>query len=307
MILSNFSIRQPVTTVAIIIVLMSLGLLALKNLRVNERPDVEMPIMTVSFPYPGASPETVEREIINRVEKPLQSIPMVYEMWSTASEGSANFTIFFDFKKDMSEAGDEIRNAIASVRYKMPIEMREPVLYRRDISAEPIVNLSLSSTKQTHAQISRLAEDVLADQFRGIDGVAVVNVDGALRRELSVLLHAQKLREYNVSAGEVVSALRAQNTNAPVGRIKGDLDEQNIRLVGRIERPADFNDIVIKRQGSEIVRLGDVATVEDGFAEPGSYSLRNGTPNVGLSIVRSRESSTVTVAARVRAKVEEIN
>jgi hydrophobic/amphiphilic exporter-1 (mainly G- bacteria), HAE1 family len=307
MFLSNFSIKQPVTTVAMIIVLMCLGLLALKNLRVNQRPDVDMPVMSVNFPYPGASPETVEREIINRIEKPLLSIPQVYEIYSTASESNANFTIVFDFKKDMSEAGDEIRNAIASVRYKLPIEMREPVLYRRDINAEPIVNLGLSSSKQTHAQISRLAEDVLADQLRGIDGVAVVNVDGALRRELSVLLHAQKLREYNVSAGEVVNALRAQNTNAPVGRVKGDLDEKNIRLVGRIERPAEFNDIVVKRQGNEIVRLGQLATVEDGFAEPGSYSLRNGLPNVGLSIVRSREASTVTVAARVREEVKKIN
>src|SRR6186713_2215075 len=307
MFLSNFSIKQPVTTIAIVIVLMCLGLLALKNLRVNQIPDVENPVMSVSFPYPGASPETVEREIINRVEKPLQSIPQVYEMWSNASESNASFTIIFDFKKDMSAAADEIRNAIASVRYKLPIEMREPVLWRRDPSADPIVNLGLSSTKQSHAEISRYAEDVLADELRGIDGVSVVDVDGALHRELSVLLHAQKMREYNVSAGDVVNALREQNTNAPVGRIKGTMDEQNIRLVGRIERPAEFNDIVVKRQGSEIVRLGQVATVEDGFAEPGSYSLRSGQPNVGLSIIRSREASTVTVAERVRKEVEEIN
>jgi len=307
MFLSNFSIKQPVTTVAIVIVLMCLGLLALKNLRVNQIPDVENPVMSINFPYPGASPETVEREIINRVEKPLQSIPQVYEIWSNASESNANFTIIFDFDKDMSEAGDEIRNAIASVRYKLPIEMREPVLWRRDPASDPIVNLGLSSTKQTHAEISRFAEDVLADQLRGIDGVSVVNVDGALHRELSVLLHAQKMREYNVSAGEVVNALRAQNTNAPVGRIKGTMDEQNIRLVGRIERPAEFNDIVVKRQAGEIVRLGQVATVEDGFAEPGSYSLRSGQPNVGLSIIRSREASTVSVAERVRKEVEEIN
>lgn len=307
MFLSNFSIKQPVTTVAIVIVLMCLGLLALKNLRVNQIPDVENPVISVSFPYPGASPETVEREIINRVEKPLQSIPQVYEMWSNASESNAQFTIIFDFKKDMSAAADEIRNAIASVRYKLPIEMREPVLWRRDPSADPIVNLGLSSTKQTHAEISRLAEDVLADELRSVDGVSQVNVDGALHRELSVLLHAQRLREYNVSAGEVVNALRAQNTNAPVGRVKGELDEQNIRLVGRIERPQDFNDIVVKRVGGEIVRLGQVATVEDGFAEPSSYSLRSGQPNVGLSVIRSREASTVTVAEHVRKKVEEIN
>ena len=307
MFLSNFSIRQPVTTVAIVIVLMCLGLLALKNLRVNQIPDVENPVISVSFPYPGASPETVEREIINRVEKPLQSIPQVYEMWSNASESNAQFTIIFDFKKDMSAAADEIRNAIASVRYKLPIEMREPVLWRRDPSADPIVNLGLSSTRQSHAEISRLAEDVLADELRGVDGVSQVNVDGALHRELSVLLHAQKLREYNVSAGEVVNALRAQNTNAPVGRVKGELDEQNIRLVGRIERPADFNDIVVKRLNNEVVRLGQVATVEDGFAEPSSYSLRSGNANVGLSVIRSREASTVTVAEHVRTKVEEIN
>jgi HAE1 family hydrophobic/amphiphilic exporter-1 len=307
MFLSNFSIKQPVTTVAIIIVLMCLGLLALKNLRVNQIPDVENPVISINFPYPGASPETVEREIINRVEKPLQSIPQVYEMWSNASESNASFTIIFDFKKDMSAAADEIRNAIASVRYKLPVEMREPVLWRRDPSADPIVNLGLSSTKQTHAEISRYAEDVLEDDLRTIDGVSEVNVDGALHRELSVLLNAQKLREYNVSAGDVVNALRAQNTNAPVGRVKGELDEQNIRLVGRIERPADFNDIVVKRQGNEVVRLAQVATVEDGFAEPGSYSLRDGQPNVGLSIVRSREASTVSVAERIREKVKELN
>ena len=184
------------------------------------------------------------------------SIPQVHELRSTASDGNAQFVIIYEFDKDMTESGDEIRNSIAAVRYKLPLEMREPVMYRWDPASEPIMNLGLSSTKLSHAEISRLAEDVLADQLRAVDGVAVVNIDGALRRELSVLLHAQKLREYNVAAGEVVAALRDQNTTAPVGRVKGELEEQNIRLVGRIERPSDFNDIVIKRQGNEVVRLG---------------------------------------------------
>ena len=307
MFLSNFSIKQPVTTVAIVIVLMCLGLLAFKNLRVNQIPDVDQPVMVVNVPYPGASPETVEREIINRVEKSLQSIPQVYEIRSTASEGQARIIIIFNFKKNMSEAADEIRNAIAAVRYKLPVEMREPVLIRVDPSAQPIMQVALSSQNQTHAEISRLAEDVLADRFRAIDGVAVVNVNGSLQRELSVLVHAQRLREYNVSVSDVVNALRAQNTTAPVGRVKGALDEQSIRLVGRIESPREFESIVLKREGNEVVRLGQVATVEDGFAELSGYSLRNAHPNVGLSIIRSREASTVTVAAHVRDLVKEIN
>ncbi|MGZ5037002.1 MAG: efflux RND transporter permease subunit [Usitatibacter sp.] len=307
MLLSDFSIHRPVSTVVIIIALMCMGMLALNKLRVNQIPDVEQPVMVVTIPYPGASPETVEREIINRIEKALQSIPQVYQIRSTAAESQATIVIIFNFKKNMVEASDEIRNAIATVRYKLPIEMREPILTRIDPSAQPIMQLALSSQQQSHAEISRLAEDFLADRFRSIDGVAVVQVNGSLRRELSVLLHAQKLREYNVSVTDVVNALRMQNTTAPVGRVKGTLDEQSIRLVGRIESPKEFNNIVLKRNGDEIVRLGQVATVEDGFAELAGFSLRNAHPNVGLSITRSRDASTVTVAAKIRAMVGEIN
>src|SRR5256886_8531221 len=307
MLLSDFSIKRPVSTVVIIIALMCLGLLALNKLRVNQIPDVEQPVMVVTIPYPGASPETVEREVVNRIEKALQSIPQVYQMRSTASDSQAQIVIIFNFKKNMSDAADEIRNAINSVRYKLPIEMREPILTRIDPSAQPIMQLALSSTKQSHAEISRLAEDVLADRFRSIDGVAVVSVNGSLKRELSVLLRAEKLREFNVSVTDVVNALRMQNTTAPVGRVKGTLDEQSIRLVGRIESPKEFNNIVIRRRGDEIVRLGQVATVEDGFAELAGFSLRNAHPNVGLSITRSRDASTVTVANRIRDMVAEIN
>src|SRR5213595_1747763 len=156
MFLSDFSIRRPVATVVLIIALMAFGVLALTKLRVNEIPDVQQPVLVVSINYPGAAPETVEREIINRVEKSLQSISGVYEIRSTAKDSNAQIVIIFDFKKNMIEASDEVRNAIATVRYKLPIEMREPVLQRVDPSDQPIMNLSLSSTKQSHAEISRL-------------------------------------------------------------------------------------------------------------------------------------------------------
>ncbi|MBC3934659.1 efflux RND transporter permease subunit [Undibacterium rugosum] len=307
MFLSDFSIKRPIAMIVIIIALMALGLLALKKLKVNQIPDVEQPVLVVSVPYPGASPETVEREIINRIEKSLQSISGVDRLTSTAAEGSASIVIFFNFNKNMIEASDEVRNAIAAVRYKLPVEMREPVLQRVDPSAQPIMQLALSSTTLSHAEISRKAEDEFSDKFRGIDGVATVSVNGSLKRELSVLLHAQKLREYNVSVAEVVTALKNQNTTAPVGKVKGDLKEQSIRLIGRIESPQEFQSIVIKRRGTEVVRLAQVADIADGFAEISGFSVRNGNPNVGISITRSRDASTVSVAARVRQLVAEIN
>ncbi|HUG22543.1 efflux RND transporter permease subunit, partial [Piscinibacter sp.] len=252
MFLSDFSIKRPVATVVIIIALMALGLLALDKLRVNQIPDVEQPVMVINIAYPGASPDTVEREVVNRIEKALQSISGVDEVRSTASEGNARIVMIFDFDKNMVEAADEARNSIGTVRHKLPVEMREPVLHRMDPAAEPIMQLALSSTRQSHAEISHLAEDDLADRFRAIPGVAIVNVNGALRRELSVLLRAEKLREYGVSVTEVVIAVRAQNATAPVGKVRGALEDQSIRLVGRIESPVEFEQIVVRRRGDEV-------------------------------------------------------
>ena len=305
MFLSEFSIKRPVATLVIILGLMALGLMALSKLRVNQIPDVEQPVMTVSISYPGASPDTVEREVINRIERAMQGIAGIYQVRSTASEGQARLVLVFNFNKNMIEAADEVRNAIGSVRHKLPTEIREPVLQRLDPGAQPIMQLALSSTQLSHAAISRIAEDELADKFRAIPGVAVVNVNGALRRELSVLLRAEKLREYAVSVTEVVAALRAQNATAPVGKVRGALEDQSIRLVGRIESPAEFEQIVIKRRGNELVRLAQVASVKDGFAELSGFSVRNGNPNVGLSITRTREASTVSVADQVRKLVAE--
>ena len=307
MFLSDFSIRRPIATVVLILGVMALGLMALNKLRVNQFPDIENPGLFISIAYPGASPDTVEREIVNRLEKSLQSVAGAQKVWSTSAEGNARFDMQFAFSKNMIEAADEVRGVIASVRYKLPVEMREPVIRRYDPSAQPIINLALSSSSQSHAQISRLAEDVLADKLRALPGVATVNVAGSLKRELSVLLRSAKLREYNVSVGEVVNAIRAQNANAPVGKLRGPYENESIRLVGRIAEPQDFTQIVVKRMGAQLVRLGQLGTVEDGFAELDGLSTRSGKPNVGIYVTRARDASTVSVAKAVREATKEFN
>ena len=142
MFLSDFSIKRPIVTIVLIISMMCLGILALKKLRVNQFPDVEPPVLAINIPYPGASPETVEREIIGRIEKSLQSISGVDHIYADANEGGASIWIVFNFNKNMIEATDEARNVIAAVRYKLPIEMREPILQRIDPSAQPVMNLA---------------------------------------------------------------------------------------------------------------------------------------------------------------------
>jgi HAE1 family hydrophobic/amphiphilic exporter-1 len=150
MFLSEFSIKRPIATVVIIIGLMALGLLALSKLRVNQIPDVEQPCSRWASPTPGPAPETVEREVINRIEKALQGISGIYQVRSTPARGNRRLIVLiFNFDKNMIEAADEVRNAIGSVRYKLPVEIREPVLQRLDPAAQPIMQLALSSKVQS--------------------------------------------------------------------------------------------------------------------------------------------------------------
>lgn len=306
MFLSDFSIKRPLVTVVLTIGLMAIGWLALGKLRVNERPDIAPPVLRITIPYPGASPETVEREIVDRLEKAMQGIPGVHQMRTWANEGNASFSIEFEFNKNLIEAADEVRNSIASVRYKLPIEMREPVISRVDPDSWPIMSLSLSSESQSHIELSILAEKEIGDRLRAIPGVAIVNISGDLRRELSVLLRSEKLRMHNISVVEVQRSLQNQNLTAPGGKIQGDLEDRSIRLLGRLATPADFGNIVLKRNGNEVLRLSDVADVVDGNAEQNSISLYNGHVSVGVNIIRTRDASTVSVSKAVRKELTEI-
>lgn len=306
MFLSDFSIKRPLVTVVLVIGLMAIGWLALGKLRVNERPDVAPPVLRITIPYPGASPETVEREIVDRLEKAMQGIPGVHQMRAWANEGNASFSIEFEFNKNLIEAADEVRNSIASVRYKLPIEMREPIISRVDPDSWPIMSLSLSSSSQSHIELSILAEKEIGDRLRAIPGVAIVNISGDLKRELSVLLRSEKLRMHNISVVEVQRSLQSQNLTAPGGKIQGDLEDRSIRLLGRLATPEDFGRIVLKRNGDEVLRLSDVADVVDGNAEQNSISLYNGHVSVGINIIRTRDASTVSVSKAVRKELTEI-
>jgi len=311
MFLSEFSIKRPVVTVVITLALMVFGWFALKDLKTNQTPDVQPPVLLVSIPYPGASPETVEREVLNRIEDSLASISGIRDIRSYARDSFASIVVIFEFDKNLIEAAQEIRDAIATVRDKLPTEMKEPYLRRLDPTAQPVMNIALSSTEVSATELSRLAEDVIARELRTVPGVAQVELNGEQIREMTVLLRSAAMREANVSVAEVLNALRAQNLAAPVGRVESDLAEQSIRLLGRLQDVRDFESVIVKTRGDAAVRLGQIARIEDGHAEQRSFSLLNGEPSVGLQVTsvglqvtKSREASTVSVTDELLAQID---
>jgi HAE1 family hydrophobic/amphiphilic exporter-1 len=306
MVISDFAIRRPVITVVTMLALSVFGIVALVNLDTDEFPDVQPPIVAVAVPYPGASPENVEREILEPIEEAISGISGVNKITSSGLDGFANIIVEFDYEKDLQEATQQIRDEISAIRNDLPPEMEEPVLTRFDPGDLPIVSMTLSSARLSGAELTSLADPGITRQLRALAGVAEVNVVGGIQREMTVELKPAAVQSAGVGIGQVVQAIQSQNLAAPVGRLTGDLDERTIRLRGRLDDADDFARLIVTEQGGRVVRLGDVADVQAGTEEQRSAAMYNGEKAVGIDIVKAKGYSTTAVADEVRREVGEI-
>jgi len=306
MFISDFAIKRPLVTVVSMVALVVFGLFALWQLQTDEFPDVAQPIVVTSILYPGASPGQVEREILEPVEEAIQGIAGVDEVTGEARDGFAMITTQYVFEKPISEQTQDIRDAISLIRQDLPVEMEEPILRRIDPQNFPIVTVALVSNSLTPAQLSRLVDPGITRELRSIAGVAQVTPVGSVERELTVELQPEALQSTGVSVSEVVQALQLQNLASPVGNIQGPLSERAIRLQGRLESAAEFEQLVVSDRGGRLVRLGEVARVYDGTEEQRTLALYNGVEAVGVQINKTKGYSTTDVADRITAKMEEV-
>lgn len=306
MFISDVAIKRPLLTVVAMLTLVGFGLVAVLQLQTDEFPEVQPPVVLTSIVYPGASPEQVEREILEPIEEAIQSISGVKSINGEARDGYAQIVTQFVFSKPLSEATQDIRDAIGLKRQDLPQEMEEPILSKFSPNDLPIVTLSLFSTSLSPAVLTQLADPGITRELRSIPGVADVQVTGEVKRELTINLDPQRLQAAGVSVPQVVAALQVGNLAVPVGRISGALDERTIRLQGRLDSPADFMALVVAERDGRAVRLGDVATATDGAEEQRTIALFNGRDAVGIEIKKTNGYSTTAVAEAILKKVEEI-
>jgi HAE1 family hydrophobic/amphiphilic exporter-1 len=306
MTISDFAIRRPVITVVSMLALVVFGLFSLALLQTDEFPDVAVPLVVVAVPYPGASPDNVEREIVDPLEEGISGISGVRKVTSNAMDGFATVLVEFVYDKDLQEATQEIRDEINAIRNELPPEMEEPVLTRVAPTDFPIISLAIASDTMSVAQLTLLADPGITRRLRAIPGVGEVNVAGANTREMTVDVQPDALQAANVSIGDVVAALSAQNLAAPVGRLLGVHDERTIRLAGRVETADAFAAIVVAHRGGRIIRLGDVAAVRVGVEEPRTAAVFNGREAVGIDVKKAKGYSTTAVADAIRVVIDEI-
>ncbi len=303
MFVSDFAIRRPIVTVVVMIALVVFGIFALARTDVDEFPDISAPVVFVAVPYPGASPSQVEREVIDRLEEQFNAISGIDEIHSVATDGFAQIIVQFVFSKDPDQAAQDIRDAISETRDNLPVEMKEPIIKKYDPNDLPIVSLALVSRTLSPPELTVLADPGITRELRGIAGVAQVTVSGGDDRTIAVEVRPHELAAAHVSVSDVVNALNAQNLAAPVGSVNGTLAERQIRLLGRIESPEDFLQLVVASREGGLVRLGQVADIKDTAVEARSLALYDGRPGIGLDITRTKGVSTTRVADAVKARV----
>ena len=303
MFISDFAIKRPIVTVVTMLALVAFGLAALFKLQTDEYPDIQAPIVFVGVAYPGAAPDIVEREVVDRIEDRLSGISGVDKIMSTTTDGFAQIIVQFVFEKPVDQGTQDVRDAISAVRGQLPQEILEPIIQRFDPNDLPIVSLGLTSTSLTVPQLTQLADQEIGGELRAVAGVAQVNVVGGDSATLNVNLRPNALASARVGVDQVVAALRSQNLAAPVGQVTTSLAEQTIRLEGRLENPQDFLGLVVTQRGGQAITLGQLADVEAGNAEPRSAALFNGRPAIGIDIVKSKGYSTAFVANAVKARL----
>ncbi len=304
--LSAISIRRPVFTAMLGVAILVLGLMGFRRLGSDLFPDVSFPIVTVTVPYPGASPTEVEGLVIKPLEDAVVSLNGLDRVRSFSREGAGQLLVMFKLGVDVSEAAAEVRERVSQVRYRLPEETREPIVQRFDFGAAPVLTYTLRGSSSL-SELREYADETLRPALEQVAGVAAVDVRGGAKREVRVELDRARLDALGLVPEVVVQRLRAENLNVPAGHFAEGEREISVRTLAEFASVDQVRDtIVATAPDGSAVRLKDIARVLDGFEEQRTRVRVNGQEAVTLDVRKQSGQNTVSVAHGMKARMAEL-
>ena len=304
--LAALCVKRPVFATVLILSLTVIGAFSFTRLGVDRFPKIDFPTITVTTVQPGAAPEQIETEITDKIEEAVNTISGIDDLRSISSEGISQVIISFLLDKDTDVAAQEVRDKVNGVLPQLPKTIQQPRVNKMDPDAAPVLSLALSAKQQPVKDITEYADKILRRKIESVNGVGQVLILGGRKRQINVWLDADRLRGYNLTVTDVSRALQGQNIEIPGGRVDQGPQSVTLRTRGRVQTVAEFNDIVIREKNGHPVRVGDVARVEDGEADPDTLANVDGASTVLLQVRRQSGTNTVEVVREVRAKVAEL-
>jgi len=304
--LTQTAVDRPVATIMAVLIVVLISAVALSRLPIDLMPDITFPSLSIAVNYEGATPEEVETLVVRPIEEAMGSVENVERMDASCGEGSGLVQLRFLWGTNLDEVADDVRQRLDRTRGRLPDDVDPPVLYKWDMSQSPIMYLGVSSGTIGIQDLRHLAEHDLKNRLERVKGVAAVDVQGGLRREIQVNLSQEQLEALKISPQFIVRAIQAENVNLPAGEVNEGELKILMRTRGQFGRPEELADIVLTTREGVPIHLRDVAEVVDSFEEVRQVERINRVPGITLSIRKQSGSNTVKVAVAVGKEIENI-
>ena len=303
---SAWSIRKPIMSLVLFSVLIIIGIFSFRTLPITRFPNIDVPIISVAITQSGAAPAELETQVTKKVEDAVAGVSGVKHITSSITDGTSTTTIEFRLETNVDRAVNDVKDAIARIRGDLPKAIDEPITRRIEIEGGAIMSFGVTAPARSIEDISWYIDDTVVRKLQSVKGVASVERNGGIDREIHVALDPDRLASLNVTAADINKQLRATNVDVAGGRSEVAGQEQAIRTLAGTRKISDLAELMVTLPGNRKVRLGDVGTVTDTAAEPRTFERLNGQPIVAFSVFRSKGESDAAVAKVVKAKVDEL-
>jgi multidrug efflux pump len=302
--LSSVSINRPVLATVFAIVILLFGIVGLTYLGVREFPSVDPAIISVSTSYPGANSDVIETQITEPLEQSINGIPGVRSLSSVSRQGGSNITVEFELSVDLETAANDVRDKVSQAMRMLPRDCDPPTVFKADADASPILFLTVESSKRSLLQLSEIADLTLKEQLQTISGVSAVGIFGEKRYAMRLWIDPEKLAGYQLTPMDVRNAISRENVELPSGSIEGTNTQLTIRTLGLMTTPKEFNDLIIKQSGDQIVRFSDIGRAELGPEDIRGILKRDGVPMVQIAMVPQPGSNHIDIVDEVYRRLE---
>ncbi|PPS45465.1 efflux RND transporter permease subunit [Chroococcidiopsis sp. TS-821] len=304
--ISAWSIRRPVPTIVLFLMLTILGWFSFTRLGIDTNPNIDIPAVSITVTQPGAGPAELESQVTKQVEDAVASLGNIDSMISTVNDGVSTTVVNFVLGTDSDRATNDVRNAVAQIRQDLPQDINEPIVQRLEFAGGPIMTYAVVSQQQSVEQLSNLVDQTISRALLAVPGVAQVRRVGGVDREIRINLNPSQLQALGITATQVNDQIRAFNANLPGGRAEVGGREQTIRTLGSAASVEILSNYQIVLPNGSYVPLSSLGEVSDSFAEPRQAAFLNGEPVVAFEVLRSSGSTLVTVEEGIRKAVTQL-
>ena len=307
--ISSVSIKRPVATLVLMLSALVLGFWGYTNLPTDFLPDITYPMIKVYVYWTGATPEEINDNIADPLERTLSTVDDLDYLESSSIEGMYTLLVNFEYGTDVDVAYQDVVAKMGLATRKLPTDIDPPIIIKSDPSQQPVEQLIVQSDGRDVVKLRTWVENILQDQFLAVKGVAGTEIVGGLEREIRVNLDNERLAAYDVSLDEIIKKLKDENIERLAGRVTVPASRQEfiLRTTAEFKNVKEIENVIIKNYNGKLIRIKDIATVKDSHEDERVITRFNGVPAIKLNILKQADANTVQVADAVNNLVKELN